>query len=145
MRIDEGLNRGVQLRDTAKDAAADLLGRQQRELTFDETQPRGVRGGEVHVESWTLRKPVANEWRFMGAVVVHDDVDVEGARHLCVDQIEELAKLRRAVPLMKLRDHFTRLRVERGEQRRAVPCVVVRPPFHLTGRHRQQGCVRSSA
>ena len=43
MRIDEGLNRGFELRNTAKDAAAELLGRQEGEPPFDETQPRGIR------------------------------------------------------------------------------------------------------
>ena len=59
--------------------------------------------------------------------------------HLRLDQIEKFAELRRAMALMKLRDHLAGLRIERGEQRRrAVPLVVVRPPLHLAGLHRQQ-------
>ena len=82
----------------------------------------------------------------MGAVVVHDDVHVEPARHLRLDEIEKFAELRRAVPLMKLRDHFAGLRIQRGEQgRRPVPLVVVRPPFDLPGCIGSSGCVRSSA
>ena len=43
------------------------------------------------------------------------------------------------MPLMKLGDHFTGLRIQRRKQgRRAVPLVVVRPPFDLPGLQRQQ-------
>jgi hypothetical protein len=75
----------------------------------------------------------------VGAVVVHDDVHVESLRDTRVDQVEELAKLRRSVPLMKLGDHVARLRVKRGEQGRgAVPFIVMRPAFHLSGLQGQQ-------
>ena len=139
MRIDERLNRRFELRHAAKGAAADLLHRQLGEPAFDETQPRGVRRREVHVEARAFGEPVPDQRRFVGAVVVHDDVHVESTRHLRLDQIEKFAKLRRAVPLMKLRDHFAGLRIERGKQgRRPVPLVVVRPAFDLARLHRQQ-------
>src|SRR5437667_3439924 len=69
MRIDEGLNRRFELRHTAKDAAAKLCG-QQSEPAFDETQPRGVRRGEVHVETPTFGEPVPDQRRFMDPVPV---------------------------------------------------------------------------
>src|SRR5215204_1990547 len=71
MRIDEGLNRCFELQHAAKDAAAKLFGRQQREPSFDETEPRGVRRGEVHVEARAFGKPVPDQRRFMGPVIVH--------------------------------------------------------------------------
>ena len=93
MRIDEGLNRRFELRHTAKDAAAKLFGRQQREPSFDETQPRGVRRCEVRVEAPAFGEPVPDQRRLMGPVIVHDDVHVEPARHLRVDEIEKFAEL----------------------------------------------------
>ena len=139
MCIDEGLNRGFELRDAAKGAAAELLGRQQSEPAFDQTQPRGISRGEVDVESGALGEPVPDQWRFVGAVVVHDDVHVEFARDLRLDEIEKFAELRRAMPLMKLSDHFTGLRIQRRKQgRRSMALVVVCPPFDLPGLQRQQ-------
>src|SRR6266852_3102386 len=60
-------------------------------------------------------------------------------RHLALDQIEKLAELHRSMALMKLRDHLTRLRVERREEsRRAMPVIVMRAPLDLAGPHRQE-------
>jgi hypothetical protein len=55
----------------------------------------------VDVESRALGEPVPDQRRFIGAVVVDDDVHIEPARHLRLDEIEKFAELRRAVPLMK--------------------------------------------
>jgi hypothetical protein len=92
------------------------------------------------MESRTFGEPVANQRRFVGAVVIHDHVHVEAAGHLRLDQIQEFAELRRAVSLMELGDHLTGFRIERRKQRRrAVPFVVVRPTLDLPRLHRQQG------
>ena len=66
MRIDERLNRRFELRHAAKDAAPELLSRQQGEPAFDETQPRRIGGGEVHVE----RGRLANQFRISGVLWV---------------------------------------------------------------------------
>jgi hypothetical protein len=42
-----------------------------------------------------LYEPVPDHRRFMGAVVVHDDVHVEPARHSRLDEIEKFAELSR--------------------------------------------------
>ena len=130
---------GFQLRHAAKGAATDLLHRQVGEPAFDETQPRAIRRREVDVEARAFGEPVSDQRRFVGAVVVHDDVHVETARHLRIDQIEKFAELRRSMSLMKLRDDLAGLRIERGEQGRgAVALVVVRPALDLARLHRQQ-------
>ena len=93
----------------------------------------------MDVEAWAFGEPVPDQRRFVGAVVIHDDVHVESARHLRLNQIQELSKLRGSMPLMKLCDHVAGLRIEGGKQGRgAVACVVVRPALHLAGLHRQQ-------
>src|SRR5216684_5993390 len=115
MRFDEFLDTGFQLRHAAVGATTDLFHGQLREPPFDETQPRPIRGRVMHMESWPFGEPVANERGFVGAVVIHDDVHVESARYLRVNQIEKFPKLRRAMSLMKLGDHLAGLRVERRE------------------------------
>ena len=103
-----------------------------------EIQPGSVRGRVV--EARTLGEPVADQRRFVSAVIVHDDVHVEVARDVRVNEIEKFAKSRRPMPLMKLRDHLARLGVQRGKQgRRAVAFIVMRPAFHVTGLQWQQG------
>ncbi len=139
MRVDEFLDAGFQLRDAAIGAATDLFHGQLGEPALHETQPGAIRGRVVHVETGALGEPVADERGLMGAVVIHDDVHVEPTGHLGVNQIEEFPKLRRAVPLMKLRDHVARLRMEGGEQgRRPMPRVIGRPALDLSRLHRQQ-------
>src|SRR5438093_10358163 len=117
MRVNELLDGGLEPRHTLVRAAAQLFVRQLGEPPLHETQPRPIRGCEVDVKPWTLGKPVPNERRLVGTVVVHDDVHVEVTGDLRLDQIEELTELDRAMPLMKLGNDLTRLRVERGEQR----------------------------
>lgn len=80
----------------------------------------------MDVKARALGEPVSNQRRFVRAVVVHDDVDVESLRHPRVNQVEKLPELRGSMPLMKVGDHFARLRVECSKQRRgAVTRVVV--------------------
>jgi hypothetical protein len=75
----------------------------------------------------------------MARGVVHHDVDVEIARDVFLDRIQEATELLRAVARHALADDGAGLDVERGEQRRrAVPLVVVGPPLDLPGAHRQQ-------
>jgi hypothetical protein len=139
MRINEFLNGGFELRHTLVRPASQLFVRQFSEPPLDQTHPRPIRGREVDVKSGAFGEPVADERRLVGAVVVHDDVHVQGLRNLGVDQIEKFPELDRAVTLVKLRDHLTGFGVERREQRRrAVPVVVMRAPLHLAGPHRQQ-------
>jgi len=58
----------------------------------------------VHMESRTFGEPVPKSAPFVGAVVIHDDVDLESPRHVRLDQIEEFPKLAPTVALMELRD-----------------------------------------
>ena len=85
-------------------------------------------------------QPSLNAGRLVRAVVVHDEVDVDVRRHAGVHAVEELPKLDRPVPTMRLPDHRAGLDVEGREQRRGpVTPVVVGPPFGLSGLHWQQG------
>ena len=99
---------------------------------FHQIDPGAVSGSEVDVKSRTLGEPLPDDGCFVGTVVVRDDVDIETGRHLSLDQIEEPAKLDRAMTVMELADHATGLEVQRCEQRGSpVPFVVVCAPFYL--------------
>src|SRR5438105_9390148 len=74
MRIDEFLNRRLELGHAPERPAAKLLVGQLGKPALDQAQPRRVGGGEVHVEARPLGEPTPNERRFMGTVIVHDDV-----------------------------------------------------------------------
>jgi len=77
MGIDEFLNGRFQLRHAPVGATPQLLVGQFREPSFDEIQPRPIRRREMDVKARPLGEPVADERRFVRAVVVHDDVHVE--------------------------------------------------------------------
>src|SRR5262245_26160762 len=94
---------------TAVNASAQLLFRQRREPAFDKIHPRSARGSEVDVEAGMTHEPAMNRRRLMRAGVVHNEMDVQRGRDGRVDGHEELAKLPRAVPLMKFADDFPTL------------------------------------
>ena len=57
-----------------------------------QVDPRSVGGREMEMKSGALREPVPDECRLMRAVVVQDNVGLQPGRHICLDQIQELAK-----------------------------------------------------
>ena len=102
MRIDKFANRRLQLGHAAVDAAPQLFVGERSEPALDQVQPRAVRRREVDVEARPLREPISNHRRLVGAVVVHDQMDVEVPRDGGIDGVQELPELRRAMPLMEL-------------------------------------------
>ena len=97
-------NRTFQLADAAMRSAANLLVGEFRKPTLDQIQPRAVGRGEVRMKAGPLGKPVPDRRSLVGAVVVHDDMDVEIRREVGFHVIEELAELDRAMPAMGLAD-----------------------------------------
>jgi len=74
----------------------------------------------------------------MRSVIVHDEMDVEFARHGGLDLVEELAELGSTVASVALADDPSGRNVEGGEQRcGAVPRVVMTSSGRLAGTHRQ--------
>jgi len=129
----------LQFARAAVHATSQLLVGERREPALDQIDPRGTRRGEVHVVSPMAHEPAVDERRLVGAVVVENHVHIERRRHGPLDCVEEPAKFRRAVPVVKLADDLARLDVQRGEERgRAMARVVVGPARHLSGPHRQQ-------
>ena len=118
MGLDELLNGRFELGDAAERAATDLLHRELGEPAFHEAEPRPIRWCEVDVETRAFGEPVLDERRFMGAVVIHDDVHVEAVWDLRLNEVEKLSELCGSMPLMTLCDHLAGRRVERREQGR---------------------------
>ncbi len=64
----------------------------------------------------SARQPCLDRRRFMGSVVVNDDVDVEAVWNLSVDPLEEVEKFGRAAELVAFAvDDKTRGDIERGK------------------------------
>src|SRR5260221_2528999 len=103
--------------EAAVDAASDLPLRQHGEEALDLVQPRRAGWGKVDVPARPSRQPSADQRRLMSGVVVHDEMHVEIARHVCLDLVAELAELGGAVTRIALADHPPGADVEGGEER----------------------------
>ena len=94
----------------------------------------------MQMEAWALGQPPVDQRRFVGAVVVEDQVDVEVGRHGRLDQIEELPERNRPMAAVGASDDLPTLRVERRKQRgRPVAAIGMRVARGLARLHRQQG------
>ena len=137
--LDEVVDGGFEFLGGTVDAAAELAFGEQREPAFDQIEPGGRGGREVNVEAGPFGQPVPDQLRFVGAVVVQDQVNVQFFRHMPFDGVEEVAELRRAVALLVLADDRATPGVEGGEEAGgAVALVVVGAPLRLAGAHGQQ-------
>lgn len=78
----------------------------------------------------------------MRGVIVHDEMDVEFARHSGLDLVEELTEFGSTVTSLALADGSPGRNVESGEQRcGAMSSVVMLPSGRLAETHRQHdGC-----
>src|SRR5712692_7862766 len=91
---------GFQILHAAKHAAANPLVGEFGEPSLDQVDPGAIGRREVDMEPWALGEPLPDDRRFVGAVVVHDEVDVERCGHLRLDHVKELAELHRAMAAM---------------------------------------------
>ena len=99
------------------DAASDLLFGHQGEEALDLVTPGCSGGGEVDMPARALGEPIADRFGLVGGVVVHHQMDVEVARHVGLDLVEELPELAGTVLGVAAADDRTGGDVERGEQR----------------------------
>jgi hypothetical protein len=77
---------GLEHPDAGVRAAAQCFGVETREPALDLVEPRRVSRREMHMKARVLREPCAHGRRFVRAVVVHDDVDLQIGRHAGVDR-----------------------------------------------------------
>jgi len=76
-------------------ATFDLLPGELGKPAFDEIQLGGTGRGEVQMDARMTQQPAVNHGRFVGRVIVENQVHVEGRRHRGVNAIEKLTKLLR--------------------------------------------------
>ena len=96
-----------ELLDAAVHAPMELVLRQDREPRLDLVEPGTRRRREVQVIAWMLGEPALDGGGLVRAVVVKDEMDLEGGRYGRVNGVEELAEFARAMPLMTFGDHLT--------------------------------------
>ena len=83
-------------------------------------------------------EPRFDLWRFVGGIVIHDDMDIESFRDLSIDLFEEVQELGRPVTLIAFADDNPRGDIECGEPLGpTMPHVAVRATFGYARHHRQ--------
>ena len=98
-------------------AAAQPLVGEQSEPSFDLVEPGRVGRGEVQVESWVAVEPAGDCRRFVGGVVVTDQVHVQVGGDVVVQLGEELFELGGSVAAVDGAGRFPAGgHVQRGEQ-----------------------------
>src|SRR5712692_4634074 len=88
----------LQFAGGAMNTPPDLLLGQGGEPALDQVQPRGAGRREVHMEPRMTSQPAMNQGRFVSAIVVQNQVNIQNGRHRRLDAVQELAELYRAVP-----------------------------------------------
>lgn len=138
--VEELLDGILELSDAAVTSSSDLLVCELGEESLDLVDPRGVGRREVNMKPRVFGEPIADGRRLVGAVVVHDQMNVEIRGSVGVDGVEELAELNGAMAHVRLADDFPGFDVQRSEERDgAVSTVVVGSSLGLPRPHREQG------
>ncbi len=133
-------DRRLQLPRAAMGPPADLFFREGGKPSFDQIEPGSARGGEVHMEARPLGQPGTDGRRFVRAVIVQDQVNIQRCGDRVVDSIQERPKLDSPMPPMALPDHLPGFHIQGGKEgRRPVATVVMGAPFNLPGSHRENG------
>ena len=120
----------------AEGTAADSLFRDLRKEPLDLVEPRTTRGDEVKVIVRMTLEPTFHFWRFVCAIVVHDQMDrrTRRLRKVAVDQIEKPDELLLAMPVMAFANDFAGGHIQGREQgSRAVANIVMRVPLRHAG------------
>ena len=113
-------------------SSSDLLVGELGEESLDLVNPGGVGRCVVNVKPRVFGEPTADGRRLVGAVVVHDQMNVEICGSVGVDGVEKLTELYGAMAHVRLADDLPGLDVQRSEEGdRAVSTVVVGPSLGL--------------
>src|SRR5579859_862781 len=131
-------NRVFELSDACVSATSKLLVGKHREPALDLIDPGAIGRREVDVEAGVAKQPPLDERRLVGAVVVHNEVDIESVGQFSIDAVEKALELDGAVATMGLADDRAGGHVESGEKRGgAVTTVVVSPTLSDSRGQRQ--------
>jgi len=137
--LDEAADGVFQFVGGAMHCSTELLFAQQSKPAFNQIEPACRGGCEVQVEAWSFHQPVANQLRFVRAVVVQDQVYVQFRRYVSLNRVEEVAKLHGTMAALGLADQRAGFGVQRSKQAGgAIAHVVMGAPFDLAGTHGQK-------
>jgi hypothetical protein len=119
-------------------AAANLFLGQGCKPTLDLINPRGTRGSKMQMIARPLCQPTLDHGRFVGPVIIQNQMDIKIWRNCIINGIKEFAKFNRSMPTMTFTDYLTCLHIERCEERRrSIPGIAVGTPFDLSWTHGQ--------
>jgi hypothetical protein len=140
VNVEKVADRFFEFEGAAMGSALDLALAQDGEPALDEVQPRPGGRREVQVVAGVAGEPGLDGRRLVGAVVVHDQVNVELRRHALLDGAQELQELAAAMPPMQLADDLAGGQIQRREQGRgAIAHVVMAAPLgHAEGQRQQR-------
>src|SRR6185295_16047764 len=112
---------------------------QQRKPALDQIEPGTAGRRKVQMKTRPFGQPAMNRSGFVRSVIIQDQMDIEGGRHLGLDGVEKLTKLDGSMSTMQSADHFASLGIESRKQRsRTVALIIVSAPFELARSHGQQ-------
>lgn len=121
------IDRGDQVRNTAKYAATNPLVGDLAEPSLDHVQPGTRCWDEMDLKSRMAPQPRLDARMFVGCVIVHDQMQAQISGDFAVDLFEETNELLMPVPWHAVADDFAIEHAQSGEQsRRAVALVIVR-------------------
>ena len=116
-----------QLFDAEERTPADPLARQLAEPPFHQIKPTGAGGHKVRDEARVAAEPGLNLGSFMGAVVVHHQMQMRFTGKLLVQTAQKLQPLLMPMPCLALTDDPALQNLQSGEQSRGpVALVIVR-------------------
>jgi hypothetical protein len=96
VHVDVLADGSFQLLDAPEHAASNSLVGYFGEPAFHQVHP-GTIVGKVNMKAGTFREPFPDDRRFLGAVVIHDEMCLQSGRHVGLDHIQKLAKFRGAM------------------------------------------------
>ena len=114
--LNEAIDLGREFFSAAEGSPADGPLGDDREPGFPLIEPGGLGGGEVEVAARSRCQPAPDAGMFVGRVVVHNQMPVQGRRDLCLQMTQELEKLLVAMPTLALADHRAAGQVQGREQ-----------------------------
>src|SRR6516165_392688 len=126
-----------------KSASPDHSFGNQREPAFHLIKPGTAGGGEVKMKATALLwfEPALHFITLMGAIVVHDQMNVQFRWNGPFQLVEKLDELPSPVTGVTTTNDFARQNIECGKQRgRAVPLVIMGLPFWQTRSQGQDRC-----
>lgn len=109
-------DRSPELRDARVRTTTERLGGEQSEEALDEVEPRGMRGGEVQVESGMFEEPAMDGGRLVRGEIVEDDVHLQALLRRRVDLVQERDELLGAMSGSKRAENSPGRDIQRCEQ-----------------------------